>query len=52
MEPSRIEAISVTYRSKQVHQLQHNHVLKDQANLGRIIVRSTDKIRGGEVVQD
>ena len=46
MDPSRIESISVTYRSKQVHQLQHNHGLKDQANFGRIIVRSTDKIRG------
>ena len=46
MEPSQIEAISVTYGSKQSHQSQHNHGLKGQTSLGRIIGRSTDKIRG------
>ena len=43
MEPSRIETISVTSRSKQVHQSQHIHGLESHTNLGG---GSTDKIRG------
>ena len=50
MEPSLIEPISVILCPRQVHQSQHNHGLKDHANLdkvaGKIVCGNTRKFRG------